>query len=330
MACTVNYNKNKKIDSVLTAQGERSKLFDQLAKLPHMESLEQALETYKNIYSSDFSDVLGEPLLSFKSDRGNNFKSFKEALVDSSGGDIEIKVVDKTLLVTSSNTNVKTLGGFINNNIKAGILSDERIVDQGESFLKAEGYDEARQMVNEVYLKEEAVVNLGGGSIKISRDGKITLQDKKETEKAEDEVSEKMNNALKDILNKKTNRVQDVSENTLQLKLLDLLNKMGIQVMSISDYVEKYKIRNGVEPTAEALADIANQVVAFKDGLIPLEMLSEETAHFIVEAWNEQEIENLLRNVDKTDSYVEYAAQYREIYKRENPSKSEAAIEALV
>ena len=95
MACTVNYNKNKKIDSVLTAQGERSKLFDQLAKLPHMESLEQALETYKNIYSSDFSDVLGEPLLSFKSDRGNNFKSFKEALVDSSGGDIEIKVGDK-------------------------------------------------------------------------------------------------------------------------------------------------------------------------------------------------------------------------------------------
>ena len=330
MACTVNYNKNKKIDSVLTAQGERSKLFDQLAKLPHMESLEQALETYKNIYSSDFSDVLGEPPLSFKSDRGNNFKSFKEALVDSSGGDIEIKVGDKTLLVASSNTNVKTLGGFINNNIKAGILSDERIVDQGESFLKAEGYDEARQMVNEVYLKEEAVVNLGGGSIKISRDGKITLQDKKETEKAEDEVSEKMNNALKDILNKKTNRVQDVSENTLQLKLLDLLNKMGVQVMSISDYVEKYKIRNGVEPTAEALADIANQVVAFKDGLIPLEMLSEETAHFIVEAWNEQEIENLLRNVDKTDSYVEYAAQYREIYKRENPSKSEAEIEALV
>ena len=225
MACTVNYNKNKKIDSVLTAQGERSKLFDQLAKLPHMENLEQALETYKNIYSSDFSDVLGEPLLSFKSDRGNFFKSFKEALVDSSGGDIEIKVGDKTLLVASSNTNVKTLGGFINNNIKAGILSDERIVDQGESFLKAEGYDEARQMVNEVYLKEEAVVNLGGGSIKISRDGKITLQDKKETEKAEDEVSEKMNNALKDILNKKTNRVQDVSENTLQylLKLLRLV-----------------------------------------------------------------------------------------------------------
>ena len=129
MACTVNYNKNKKIDSVLTAQGERSKLFDQLAKLPHMENLEQALETYKNIYSSDFSDVLGEPLLSFKSDRGNNFKSFKEALVDSSGGDIEIKVGDKTLLVASSNTNVKTLGGFINHNIKAGILSDERIVD---------------------------------------------------------------------------------------------------------------------------------------------------------------------------------------------------------
>ena len=60
MACTVNYNKNKKIDSVLTAQGERSKLFDQLAKLPHMENLEQALETYKNVYAPKFYSLIGE------------------------------------------------------------------------------------------------------------------------------------------------------------------------------------------------------------------------------------------------------------------------------
>ena len=73
MACTVNYNKNKKIDSVLTAQGERSKLFDQLAKLPHMESLEQALETYKNVYAPKFYSLIGEK-------GANRVQKFKDSL----------------------------------------------------------------------------------------------------------------------------------------------------------------------------------------------------------------------------------------------------------
>lgn len=330
MSCTIVYNNKNKIDFVETSEGVRSKLFDQLSKFPHLSTLEDSLEVYKNVYSSKFKGE--ESPLEFISDSNNTFKTFKEALLDSTGGEIKLVSGSNTLLTVSSNTNEKTVGGFINNAIKSGILSDQKIVDQGDSFLKSEGYDEARQIANEIHLKEDAVVNLGGGSIKITRDGKISLVDKKSEVKYEDELSKSMGNTLKDVLERRTKSKpsQNLSENALQLKLLDLLNSMGVEVLSISNYVKKYKIRNGVEPSAEALADIANQVVAFKDGNIPVELLSEETAHFIVESWKGEEIENLLRNISTTDSYIEYAEQYREIYSKENPSMSSEEVENLV
>jgi hypothetical protein len=116
-------------------------------------------------------------LLTFKSDKGNEHNSFKEALLDSSGGDIEIGLNGQPVLFVSSNTNINEVGGFINNNIKSGILSEERIIENGESYLKAEGYDEMRQVVNEVYLKQDALYNLGAGSITIFKDGRISLND---------------------------------------------------------------------------------------------------------------------------------------------------------
>ena len=46
----------------------------------------------------------------FKSDNGNQFSTFKEALKDSKGGDIEVIVEDKVLATISSNTNKNTEG----------------------------------------------------------------------------------------------------------------------------------------------------------------------------------------------------------------------------
>lgn len=289
-----------------------------------------------------------EPKLTFKSDKGNQYSSFKEALLDSSGGDIEVGLDNNTVLFISSNTDPKTVSGFINSNIKGNILSDERIIDQGESFLKAEGFDDLRQLAGEAVLKEDAIINLGGGSIKVHKDGRVELKEKvtvvegkqintaqpfpklKEVVSEAAAVSTSVQNALKDALNNKVKTEAVVSEDALKLKLLSLLNKMGVKVTSISDYVASYKIRNGVEPSAEALVDIANEVVAFKDGKISTELLSEEASHFIVEAWDVAEIENLTRNAHKTESYAEFSEEYREIYSRENPNLTEDEIENLV
>lgn len=298
--------------------------------------------------------IFNEPNLNFKSSLGNSFTTYREALLDSTGGDIEISIGNIPVLYVSSNTNVSEVGGFINNNIKSGILSDERIIDQGESFLKAEGYDETRQIVNEVYLREDAIFNLGGDSITIHNDGRVELRrdlktleiegrefDKTEVEKlnypqlnerlSEDAaITTSIHNALKNSLNRKTTTEVPLSEDTLKLKLLDLLNKMGVKVMSISNYIEAFNTVNGVDPSANALADIGNQIAAFKNGDITTEDLSEETAHFIVEAWDENEIENILRNIHKTESYAEFVAQYTEIYTRENPSMTSEEIDKLV
>lgn len=58
MACTIKYNKKGKIETVLTPQGKESQLFKQIAKLPHVNNLEEALDIFKNSYSKRFSSEL--------------------------------------------------------------------------------------------------------------------------------------------------------------------------------------------------------------------------------------------------------------------------------
>ena len=62
------------------------------------------------------------------------------------------------------------------------------------------------------------------------------------------------------------------------------------------------------------MASIANQIIAFKDGIITTEDLAEETAHFIVAATPQEEKANLLRNIHKTQEWLQYSEQYREVY----------------
>jgi len=51
MSCTIKFNNEGKIKTVLTPQGVESKLFKQIARLPHVSSLEEALDIFKNVYS---------------------------------------------------------------------------------------------------------------------------------------------------------------------------------------------------------------------------------------------------------------------------------------
>lgn len=51
MTCTIKFNKDGSIKNVLTPEGIESKLFKQIAKLPHIGSLEEALDIFKNTYS---------------------------------------------------------------------------------------------------------------------------------------------------------------------------------------------------------------------------------------------------------------------------------------
>jgi hypothetical protein len=361
MTCTIKFNKSGGIDNVFTPNGGESKLFKQIAKLPHTSSLEEALETFKNVYSEkiNISNQGLEPSLIFKSDKGGNFNSFKDALKDSTGGIIEIGIpVDGNFMPlqkVSSNTNTKTYEGFVNSLIKEDVLSDEKIIEDGKTYHKADGIGQILQLANEQVIKEEANVALGKKNVKVHLDGRIELRGAKNKVEVNNKVTtteEIAMSSLEDLqskfgkaegealfLNKLVQEVMpsglsgetiDADEDSLKLRLLDLLNSMGVKIMSIDNYVKNYETRNGVSPDAKTLLDVAQQVIAYRDGAISTEGLLEETAHFIVETWEDSEIENILRNIHKTQTYQELSQQYREVYMSENPNMSEEEVENLV
>ena len=356
MSCTIKYNENGTIKNILTLEGNESKLFKQIARLPHVESLEEALSIFKNVYTEKISD---QSPVTFISDKGTKFNSFKEALQNSTGGKIEIGIgtedTFKKLLSVSSNTNPATYEGFINNLIKSDILSDEKIIEDGKTYHKAAGNHAPLQIINEQIIKEEAKTNLNRKNFKIYKDGRIELLNNKnkvevgkksvsledfrsttlrELEKSlgkDDAVELMINNAVKDALPSGISTESlNTTEEALKMNLLDLLGSMGVKITSINNYINNYNVRNGVDPSAAALLDVSKQVIAFKDGLITIDALAEETSHFIVETWDDAEIEGLLRNIHKTSSYVEFSQSYRDIYTRENPNMSAEQIENLV
>lgn len=356
MSCTIKYNENGSIKTVLNLEGTESRLFNQIARLPHVDNLEEALTIFKNTYSEKINDQ--SPIV-FISDKGTNFTTFKEALSESVGGNIQIGLDTdsgfKSLLSVSSNTNPAVYEGFINNLIKSDILSEEKIIENGKTYHKAAGNHAPLQIANEQIIKEEAKTNLNRKNFKIYKDGRIELINNKNTveiggkivaleefrsmslrelEKSipkDDAVELMINNAVKDALpSGATSETLNADESALKMNLLDLLGDMGVKITSINDYIKSYNIRNGVDPSAQALLDVSKQVIAFKDGLVTLDALTEETSHFIVETWDDAEIEGLLRNIHKTSSYVEFSQSYRELYGRENPNMSAEELENLV
>lgn len=116
----------------------------------------------------------------------------------------------------------------------------------------------------------------------------------------------------------------------LKDKMLGILDKMGFSTTSIQDYMDRYEARHKVTPTAEALIDTVEKVVAFKNGEIMLSELTEEVSHLIIEGWDRAEVDRLLDKVPDLAIFDKYYHQYRDIYERQNPSMSEEAIEKLV
>ena len=82
----------------------------------------------------------------------------------------------------------------------------------------------------------------------------------------------------------------------------------------MTDYIEKYQTKYGHEPSAKALADIANNVIAVGEDAT-LSDLVEETAHFLVEAYRDQNaVEAVLQDVEGTEEWNQYAGQYYNTY----------------
>lgn len=320
MSCKIVYNGETPVGVEDPRTGKRSELFDEIMEHPIIKDFNDALDMYKNSLSGFFAARESSYMVRTRVD--GEVMRYREALKTNSSN-IEIGFLDNSgkftpLRTIRPNFDETTNDGFINSFIKQGIISDQKKVVNGVAYFQPRGYSQAATGIRDMLIGEQALINLGWKNFQRTPNGYTFIQPEETTpDRVQGILQEEIRTVLKENTNlKEEENTNKLDENELKLRLLDLLSSLGINVMSISDYVSKYKIKNGVEPNAKALADIANKVVAFQDGNIGIEELTEEVAHFIVEGWNQEDIANLLRNIHRTPEWGQFAAEYREVYSK--------------
>lgn len=344
MNCSIRRNpQTNNISQVLDQNGKESKLFLKIAKHPLIDSTEQAFDIYKNIFSLKTE----EDNISFThSIKGVTTPSFKDALKKAEEGEvIAIGFSEggefKKIAEIKKNTDKNSLLGFIQNGVVNNLIAEEKVRVGDNYRLQSEGRTEVMKAVTAETLDSEARAHLGtvdrddttftfkktidtveavrkNGSIEnISNLASMSYEDMQKYDNADDLLAQQVYSQKPITRKVETAAKENVNEEELKGKLKTFINKLGITVTSIDSYIKNYTIRNAVNPNAQALADIANKVIAFTDGQGTVEDLTEEVVHFIVEALPRETTENVLRNIDKSEEYKQFAEIYREIYKDE-------------
>lgn len=292
--------------------------------------------------------IVVEPTLFYKTPKGEFYTDFQAALIATSNGVIEGIVGGEVFFTISSSIDNNSFNGLLNDFIRTKVLTGQQILDQDGNIVHITGgATDNKKLINASIVEADAQKTFGFGNVKrnkdnnfiftnmvgkvkvIKKNGKEEITDRKTLDEKEfDEIVQdyqdpesilaerELRNSNRILGSQKILQEQEdfIPENTLQIKLMSLLNKMGVKTMSISRYTQSYAQRNSENPSAQALADLAQRIVAFKDGVITEDALTEETAHFIVEGTDAPVLENLLRNVHRTSQWNEHSDNYRQIY----------------
>jgi hypothetical protein len=320
MSCILEYNAQNKITGVKDAEGNTSALFNSIISNPHL-SVEQSVDLFKNTFTKKFK---GEQLpIEYRNNNNEVFQTFKEALDNTTSGDIQGYSGDNLMFSVTSSSNPESLPGFLNSMIKEDVILGETLLDNGQKVIQVSGASETMKAIKSQLFQNSSFSYLGINKVKKLSNGNFIIAEEEEQKELPKDYKTFEEELSSDPMYRPygdskviQDEVELPNEGKLKVQILSLLNKLGIKTMGISEYVSKYTIKNGVEPTAQALIDIANRVIAFQGNQISVEDLTEETAHLIVEGWNSQEIENLLRNIHKTEEWAELSEQYREIYSK--------------
>ena len=259
------------------------------------------------------------------------------------------------LMRLSAKTDPFNRQGAINYLIKKGYLNSEKIFDRDAKTYRLTGA--GRMQVNRLRNSALAYYQLGNmlgfrnvemdehGYIRIlpMRPGMVTMRDRngRETSVSREEIKNRLFEGRFNEMNRKydnfdamvvsiineieagstnpspTARPLSEEESNIKNRIVAMLRSMGVRVMGMSDYLEKYRIKHGMEPSARALADLANGVIAVAEGA-SIEDVIEEVAHFMVEAYQDQAAVNeSLEGIEETAEWNEFASQYYEIYGKE-------------
>lgn len=258
------------------------------------------------------------------------------------------------VLGISSDSNISTRGGFVNYLIKKGMLSGERTRLGDRYYLTGAGNSDGLKIYNAMdalsrlrnrfgsMSSEMNVLGSIGFDTEVNNDLDLITTSGEKVTVSRSEIKGMLRQGKFEELNNKYDgfmelalslmmednalygsNVRGVIENEkaedLQNRtdITNILSTLGIRVMGMSEYMDKYKMRNGVEPSARALSDMANGVIALAEGAT-VEDLNEEVAHFLIDTYrNQQEIDEVLDSVVGTSLWNQFAGRYYEVYGKE-------------
>ena len=385
--------------SVYDKSDNVSRLWEDVKAVPFLKNLEDAEKLFLNYFANDFDgkayvryNETSEPKLFYKSSFGKVYETYKEALVNSQEGNVEVGFLDLTdytkgdtftflgvnedafdittlenndnfmsVMTISNSTDKVSVEGFVNGAIVNGNLSGKQVQNlKGESMFVPEGNDMSTRVFNGALVYARASENFDLDRVDKDSFGNVRIAEAIPTpsgvvnnEGVVETLEETIDSVMKDGFDSLVARTspeqaadtvvadfiksgdfekffagfpmmekQKLSE--LRDKLFNLINRMGIQLISIEEYKKNYKTKNGIEPNVNALADIANGVIALSSGAT-IEDLTEELAHFLVETVDETELKNILDDLYLVES-VEYqneSQKYREIYSKQGLSEEQ-------
>lgn len=193
MTCSINITPSGELKSVLDFFGVESKLFNQIASLPYIQNVEEALDIYIKTQTESFQNNLSEitnkfdtnePFLEFQLGNGAIVENYYDALVQSAGETINagFRTNESFIPLHSLNTDLSlnTFQGKINNMVMNNILSPQKIKIGNNYRLQGRGDNltsisfnniEALQILNEqgeVYSIENNTIKEKGNKNIIS------------------------------------------------------------------------------------------------------------------------------------------------------------------
>lgn len=303
----------------------------------------------------------GEPML-YIIGKDSVYDNIEDAIIANESGTLQAAFKNpktgEMMPVTNFRVDGNERGEFIYSVIQQGFLSPNRVLDEnGDTYFEGKGIHHTDKSMGAHATKFDAYMK-GNARVTITTDGKVTIPNTDNTVivegqdgsikhiRTEDVLEEVRNNnpknkveilfeyfstvekVIPDFANETVEEVQETAD--IQEALMDFLSLMGFTTSTIESYRERYNNAHGKDPDVQALADMANKIVAFREGKIGVEDLSEEVAHIAIEFYADQNsIASALAVVHLTEEYAEYSDYYRNKYKKQHPNDNVALEEAV-
>lgn len=247
----------------------------------------------------------------------NTYNSFKDALNNTESNSIDL--VSNGTIVASfpSTTDQRTVEGFINSSIIDGVINEKKVTIDGKTFFQTSGETFSDKTISEEFLKETIGQSLDKNQYSI-KNSLVDISPKKEELSSEGSLHKVISDKLLNYFSSDTviNKKSKINEENLKLNLMTVLSDMGVSVLTLKQYQDKFKKKSqDIPPSAEALADIANRVVAFKEGQLGIENLTEEVMHFIVETLPQEQLEEFSELIKNSQEYQDFYEKYNKVYK---------------